>query len=45
MDDSMKDMFMECCQRMMTMMNMGVPMMMACGGMTMCATPGKMAKS
>jgi hypothetical protein len=31
---------------MMAMMNMGMPMMMACGGMgMMCLMPGKMAKS
>jgi len=35
-------MFMECCQRMMAMMTMGMPMMMMCGGMTMmCTMPGK----
>jgi len=47
MDDASKDMFMECCQRMMAMMNMGMPMMMACGGMgMMCLMTGaKMAKS
>ena len=45
-DDASKDMFMECCQRMMAMMNMGTPMMMACGGMgMMCLMTGKMAKS
>ena len=33
MDDASKDMFMECCKRMMTMMAMGMPMMMMCGGM------------
>jgi len=46
MDDASKDMFMECCQRMMAMMNMGMPMMMACGGMgMMCMMAGKMANS
>jgi hypothetical protein len=35
MDNSMKDMFMQCCQNMMSMMNAGMPMMMNCGGMTM----------
>jgi hypothetical protein len=46
MDDASKDMFMECCQRMMAMMT-GMPMMMACGGGMgmMCFTPSKMAKS
>jgi hypothetical protein len=31
----MKDMFMQCCQNMMTMMGNGMPMMMNCGGMMM----------
>ena len=35
MDPAMKDMFMQCCQTMMTMMGNGMPMMMNCGGMTM----------
>lgn len=29
------DMFMECCKRMTAMMDAGMPMMMACGGMPM----------
>lgn len=42
MDASMKDMFMQCCQN---MMNVGMPMMINCGGMMMmCAMPTKMAK-
>jgi len=46
MDESMKDMFMECCERMMTLMNTGMPMMMMmCGGMTMMCMSGKMAKA
>lgn len=46
MDESMKDMFMECRERMMTTMGTGMPMMAMCGGMTMmCVTPGKMAKA
>jgi len=41
----MKEMFMECCQRMMAMMNMGMPMMMMCGGMAMMGMmSGKTAK-
>lgn len=40
MDPAMKDMFMQCCQHMMNMMTMGMPMMMNCGGMTMmCMMP------
>ncbi|HEY0328305.1 MAG TPA: hypothetical protein VGC77_04325 [Rhodopseudomonas sp.] len=35
MDDSMKDMFAQCCQNMMSMMATGMPMMMSCGGMMM----------
>ena len=35
MDDASKDMFTECCKRMTSMMNAGMPMMMACGGMMM----------
>jgi hypothetical protein len=35
MDDASKDMFMECCKRMTSMMGAGMPMMMACGGMPM----------
>ncbi|MGO7135051.1 hypothetical protein AB9E06_29880 [Rhizobium leguminosarum] len=31
-----KDMFMECCKRMMSMMSGGMPVMMNCGGMMMC---------
>ena len=30
-----KDMFMECCKRMMAMTGAGMPMMMMCGGMMM----------
>jgi hypothetical protein len=33
-----KDMFMECCKRMMSMMSGGMPVMMNCGGMMMCCT-------
>lgn len=45
MDASMKDMFMQCCQNMMSMMNTGMPMMVNCGGMVMmCMMPAKMAK-
>ena len=43
--NSMKEMFMKCCQRMMAMMNMGMPMMMMCGGMAMMGMmSGKTAK-
>lgn len=42
MDPAMKDMFMQCCQNMMTMMTGGMPMMMSCGGMMMM---GMMAKA
>lgn len=35
MDDASKDMFMECCKRMMAMMGNGMPMMTMCGGMGM----------
>jgi hypothetical protein len=34
-DGMSKDMFEECCQRMMSMMSAGMPMMMMCGGMPM----------
>ena len=42
MDPAMKDMFMQCCQTMMTAMAGGMPMMMNCGGMMMM---GMMAKA
>jgi hypothetical protein len=46
MDDSMKDMYLECCQRMMACMTAGMPAMITCGGMTMmCAMPAKAAKA
>ncbi|UVK35710.1 hypothetical protein LHFGNBLO_006572 (plasmid) [Mesorhizobium sp. AR10] len=35
MNDASKDMFMECCKRMMAMNGAGMPMMMMCGGMMM----------
>jgi hypothetical protein len=35
MDPSMMDMMKERCAGMMSMMNMGMPMMMMCGGMPM----------
>jgi hypothetical protein len=43
MDPAMKDAFMACCQQMMNMCQMGMPMMMACGGMSMMGmcTPAK----
>ncbi|HUL06737.1 MAG TPA: hypothetical protein VLV76_10425 [Candidatus Acidoferrum sp.] len=34
-DGMSMEMFNECCQRMMTMMGAGMPMMMMCGGMPM----------
>jgi hypothetical protein len=40
MDDMSKDMFMDYCKRMMTMMGNGMPMMMACGGMMMMGMMG-----
>ncbi|MGQ4274527.1 hypothetical protein [Terrihabitans sp. B22-R8] len=43
MDESMKDMFMACCQQMMNMGMMGMPMMMNCCGMTMMCMPEKAA--
>ncbi|WP_246725810.1 hypothetical protein [Rhizobium lusitanum] len=36
MDGMDKDMFMEACKRMMSMMSNGMPMMMMCGNMMMC---------
>ena len=33
-----KDMFMECCKRMMAMVSGGAPVMMNCGGMMICCT-------
>ena len=41
MDPAMKDMFMKCCESMMNMMQMGMPMMMGCGGMMMMCMPMK----
>jgi hypothetical protein len=32
---------MTCCQQMMNMNTMGMPMMMSCGGMMMCCMPMK----
>jgi hypothetical protein len=43
MDPAMKDMFMKCCENMMSMMQMGMPMMMNCGGMMMMCMPMKTA--
>ena len=45
MDAAMKDMFMECCQRMTSMMTMGMPMMMTCGGMAMMCMPTTKTKA
>lgn len=43
MDDSMKEIFKQCCQNMMSMMGAGMPMMVNCGGMMMmCMMPAKM---
>ena len=42
-DPSMKDMFMKCCESMTNMMQMGMPMMMCCGGMMMMCMPMKAA--
>ncbi|MTW15653.1 hypothetical protein GJ689_05465 [Rhodoplanes serenus] len=41
MDAAMKDMVMQCCQAMCNAMAAGMPMMMACGGMTLCCMPMK----
>jgi hypothetical protein len=35
MDEASKDMFMDCCKRMMAMGGAGMPMMMMCGNMMM----------
>jgi hypothetical protein len=48
MDPAMKSMFMACCDQMMSMMSMGMPMMMCCAGMPAlcCMTmTGKAAKA
>ena len=41
LNPSMKDMFMKCCEGMMNMMQMGMPMMVNCGGMMMMCMPMK----
>jgi hypothetical protein len=35
MDDASKEMFMECCKRMVSVMENGMPMMVMCGNMMM----------
>ena len=43
LDGAMKDIFMKCCEAMCSMMQMGMPMMINCGGMTIMCMPTKAA--
>ena len=43
LDGAMKDMFMKGCEAMCSMMEMDMPMMINCGGMTMMCMPMKAA--
>lgn len=44
MSEMAKDVMMECCERINSMMQMGIPVMMMCGGMSLCCGMPEMKK-